>query len=316
MLSFLQRLNRQIARDGGEPFEELFQGFAAFEIFEERLDRHPCPTEHRNAMHCFRIAGDRSCHVFIVSQTGSRRGSRDCYLAGSFRHCPEVGGDGSLFPGEFGVGAADVVGVEGGGVGGAALGEAFGGDAGDLGGEGVGGEGDAGGGDFEGEALGDELGDSGWEGGEPGGGGGDDFFGERIAGGIVDGGVEVAAAGVEDGGAEGGGGEACEGFEVGDGDGGAGEGFGEAFDAGEGDTDAGEGSGAGGGGEAIDVGEVEGVAGEEGGDFGVEQVREAGGGVDGRLFEEVLIAKQGEAAVFGGGIDGEDEGHQRERIRD
>ena len=67
MLGFLQRIDGQIARDGGTPFEEFFQRFAAFEKFEERLDRHPCPTEHRDSMHGFGIAGDRSCHLFIVA---------------------------------------------------------------------------------------------------------------------------------------------------------------------------------------------------------------------------------------------------------
>lgn len=68
MLGFLQRIDGQIARDGGKPFEELCQGIAAFDTFEERLDRHPCPTENRNAMHCLGIAGDRSCYLFTVAQ--------------------------------------------------------------------------------------------------------------------------------------------------------------------------------------------------------------------------------------------------------
>ncbi len=52
-------LHGQRPGNGREPLQEIFERIPAFEILEERLDRHARPSEHGQAVHGFRVYEDR-----------------------------------------------------------------------------------------------------------------------------------------------------------------------------------------------------------------------------------------------------------------
>src|SRR5262249_34541256 len=81
--------------------------------------------------------------------------------------------------------------------------------------------------------------------------------------------------------------------------------LGKALHAGESDSHAGERSGAGGGGKTVDVVERDAATGKKAANRVIEDLREAARGVDRKLFQDRGAAREGEAAVLAGGIDGQ-----------
>ncbi len=71
MLGFFKRFQCESAGNRRKAFQEVFDGFTALKILEERLNRYSCPSKHWDAMHRLRILCDRLRHLFIVSQAGS-----------------------------------------------------------------------------------------------------------------------------------------------------------------------------------------------------------------------------------------------------
>jgi hypothetical protein len=68
MLGLLERFNGERTRDGRKTLEEIFEGFATFQILKERMDGHSCPTEYGDAVHGFRVSRDCLGHDLIVTQ--------------------------------------------------------------------------------------------------------------------------------------------------------------------------------------------------------------------------------------------------------
>jgi hypothetical protein len=60
---FLQRLKRELARNGGETFQELIEAISAFQVIEQSLHGNARSTEYGYTVHDFGIASDGLSHL-------------------------------------------------------------------------------------------------------------------------------------------------------------------------------------------------------------------------------------------------------------
>jgi hypothetical protein len=67
MLCFFKCLNCEFTAHRREFLEEMLKCIAASKVLEQRLDRHPRPSEHWCTVYHIGIPGNRVLHFFIVT---------------------------------------------------------------------------------------------------------------------------------------------------------------------------------------------------------------------------------------------------------
>jgi len=78
LLRFFEGGDGEFAGDGGKSFQKLFEGFAAFEVVEERLDGDTGSAEDGSSAEDFGVFGDDAhgrivARVFVVGAGGNER---------------------------------------------------------------------------------------------------------------------------------------------------------------------------------------------------------------------------------------------------
>ena len=85
LLGFGKYFQGHSAGHGWKTFQKVLEGFAALQVFKERLNGDPCSLENRRAVHYFWIARHCFHHDFIVPQRELPRRIRTTEVLGVMR---------------------------------------------------------------------------------------------------------------------------------------------------------------------------------------------------------------------------------------
>src|SRR5215472_16455309 len=76
MFCFLKSSDGGFARDGGKPFQKLFESFTALQIVEQRLDGHARSTKHRCSAKNIGVFDDNSHERDCITRDGTSSGRK------------------------------------------------------------------------------------------------------------------------------------------------------------------------------------------------------------------------------------------------